>query len=108
MGIIENFEAMLRAGKDSAVLRFSLGNAYLEQGDSQAAIQHLRSAVAHDANYSAAWKLLGKALTASGELDEALKVYRQGIHVAEAKGDIQAAKEMRVFLKRLEKTLAAQ
>ncbi len=108
MGIIENFEAMLCAGKDSAMLRFSLGNAYLEKGDSQAAIQHLRSAVVQDANYSAAWKLLGKALTASGELDEALKVYQQGIQVAEAKGDIQAAKEMRVFLKRLEKKIAAQ
>jgi Tfp pilus assembly protein PilF len=108
MGIIENFEAMLRAGKDSAMLRFSLGKAYLDKEDYHAAIQHLRSAVAQDAEYSAAWKLLGKALTGGGEFDEALKVYRQGIQVAEAKGDIQAAKEMRVFLKRLEKRLAAQ
>jgi Tfp pilus assembly protein PilF len=107
MGIIENFEAILRGGKDSAMLRFSLGKAYLDKGDSHAAIQHLRSAVAQDAGYSAAWKLLGKALTGSGEFDGALKVYRQGIRVAEAKGDIQAAKEMRVFLRRLEKRLAA-
>jgi Tfp pilus assembly protein PilF len=108
MGIIENFEAMLRTGKDSAVLRFSLGKAYLDKGDSHVAIQHLRSAVAQDAEYSAAWKLLGKALTGAGAFDEALKVYQQGIQVAEAKGDIQAAKEMRVFLKRLEKRLAAR
>jgi hypothetical protein len=35
--------------------------------------------------------------------DEAVESYLRGIEVAEAKGDIQAAKEMRVFLNRLKK-----
>ena len=34
----------------------------------------------------------------------AAKAYAQGIAVAEARGDVQAAKEMRVFLRRLEKS----
>jgi Tfp pilus assembly protein PilF len=107
MGIIDNFEAMLAKGQDNALLRFSLGNAHLKAGNPQAALTHLRVAVEMDAHYSAAWKSLAKALSQIGELAEAVGVYEQGIQVAEAKGDMQAVKEMRVYKKRLEKTLAA-
>jgi len=37
--------------------------------------------------------------------EEACATYRQGIAVAEAKGDKQAAKEMSVFARRIEKEL---
>ena len=53
--------------------------------------------------YSAAWKLLGKALTECANTDEAIEAYRQGLAAAEKKGDKQAAKEMTVFLRRLER-----
>ena len=55
----QRFEALLAAGKDSALLRFSLGMQYLKAGESVRAAEHLRAAVAHDPGYSAAWKLLG-------------------------------------------------
>ena len=103
MSILENFEKMLASGQDNALLRYSLGNEYLKVGDALAAVRHLRHAVAHDRDYSAAWKLLGKALTEAGDAPAAKDAYRSGIEVAERKGDNQAAKEMRVFLKRLEK-----
>jgi predicted Zn-dependent protease len=101
MGMIENFEAMLAAGKDSPLLRFSLGNEYLKAGDAARAIPHLRDAVAKDAAYSAAWKILGKALAETGDRLGAVDAYERGIAAAEAKGDKQAAKEMTVFKKRL-------
>ena len=103
--IVINFEKMLASGKDSALLRFSLGNEYMKAGDFAAAAQHLEHAVKFDSNYSAAWKLLGKALAESGRLAEALSAYQQGIEVAEKRGDKQAAKEMAVFAKRIEKQL---
>ena len=103
MNMIERFEAMLATGQDSALLRFSLGNAYLKEGVTDKAVQHLQQAVAQDPDYSAAWKLYGKALAEVGKLDEAMQAYRTGIQTAQAKGDIQAAKEMQVFLRRLEK-----
>lgn len=103
---LQNLEKMLAAGKDNALLRFSLGNEYLKLGEAQTAAGHFRAAVAHDAKYSAAWKLLGKALAEAGQLQEALDAYRKGIEVAETKGDKQAAKEMAVFAKRIEKQLA--
>lgn len=104
MSILDNFEKMLAKGQDNALLRYSLGNEYLKIGDAPAAVRHLQRAVAHDRDYSAAWKLLGKALTESGDAAAAMDAYRSGIAVAERKGDKQAAKEMQVFLKRLEKT----
>lgn len=104
---IENFEKMLAAGKDSALLRFSLGNAYLGAGEAAKAVTHLQKAVEHDPKYSAAWKLLGRALNESGDPHGALAAYRQGIEIANAKGDIQAAKEMTVFARRIEKSLTS-
>ena len=76
---------------------------YLKAGDHAQAVEHLRVALAHDSGYSAAWKLLGKALEAHGAAAEALEAYRSGIEVAGKKGDKQAAKEMAVFAKRLER-----
>ena len=96
---------MLAGGRDNALLRYSLGNEYLKQGDALRAAEHLRRAVEHDPKYSAAWKLLGKALADSERWSEALTAYQQGIAVAEARGDKQAAKEMAVFARRIEKQL---
>lgn len=102
MGMIENFEKMLADGKDSPLLRFSLGNEYMKINDAKKASTHLRAAVALDADYSAAWKLLGKALASENDAAGASEAYQNGIAAAEAKGDKQAAKEMAVFLKRLQ------
>jgi predicted Zn-dependent protease len=96
-------EQLLAGGRDDALLRFSLGNACLKEGDATAAAEHFSRAVAHDPAYSAAWKLLGRALADEGDRDGAAAAWQSGIEAAEARGDVQAAKEMRVFLKRLEK-----
>ena len=99
----QRFEALLASGKDGALLRFSLGMHYLAAGEPARAAVHLRRAVEQDPAYSAAWKLLGKALAESGDTAGAMSAYRDGIAAAEQRGDKQAGKEMAVFLKRLEK-----
>lgn len=104
MSIIDNFEKMLASGQDNAMLRYSLGNEYLKAGNVEAAAEHLQKAVEHDPQYSAAWKIYGKVLVELGRKDEAKSVYEKGIAVAEQKGDIQAAREMKVFLKRILKS----
>lgn len=70
-------------------------------GHAAEAIPHLRAAIEFDSEYSAAWKILGKALVETGDKEEAIKVYKKGLIVAEKKGDRQAVKEINVFLKRL-------
>ncbi len=108
MSALDTFEKMLAAGKDNALLRYSLGNEYNKLGRLDAAREHLQAALVFDPRYSAAWKLLGKAQSDAGMLKEARETFRQGIAAAEAKGDIQAAKEMTVFAKRIDKQLAAE
>jgi len=100
---IANLEKMLGTPRDGALLRYSLGCEYFKAGEHARAIEHLREAVARDPRYSAAWKMLGKALAEAGRAGEAAQAYRSGIEAAQAKGDKQAEKEMSVFLRRLER-----
>lgn len=104
--IIANLEKLLGGPRDGALLRYSLGNEWLKAGDAVRAATRFREAVERDAGYSAAWKLLGKSLAESGRTREALSAYGRGIAVAGKKGDIQAAKEMTVFAKRMRRLLA--
>jgi predicted Zn-dependent protease len=101
MNLINNLEKMLADGQDSLLLRFGLGQAYFKEQQYDNAIPHLQRALQFDKEYSAAWKLLGQSHTERGDREQAIATYEKGIEVAEKKGDIQAAKEMRVFLKRL-------
>ncbi len=98
---IEALRAQLASPRDGALLRHSLGSALLDAGDAAEAVIQLREALTFDPRYSAAWKLLGKAHLAMGDTRAAAEAWREGIGVAEQRGDVQASKEMRVFLKRL-------
>ena len=104
---IDKLVELIGTARDGALLRFSLGNEYVKLEDFERAAASLRAAVQMDPGYSAAWKLLGVALDRSGRPEQALEAYRQGISVAEGKGDRQAAKEMTVFARRLAKTLTS-
>jgi tetratricopeptide (TPR) repeat protein len=102
-----SFERMLASGKDSALLRFSIGNEYAKVRDWASAADALAKAVALDAQFTAAWKLYARALQEIGQPHEALAAYRTGIDVAKRKGDKQAEKEMVVFARRIERALAS-
>jgi predicted Zn-dependent protease len=104
MSRVESLEALLARGPDNALLRFSLGGEHLKLGQLAEARAHLERAVALDPDYSAAWKLLGKAAAEGGDVQAAMSAWRSGIEAAERKGDKQAVKEMRVFLRRLERS----
>jgi tetratricopeptide (TPR) repeat protein len=103
---LRNFERMLASGRDSALLRYSIGNEYAKANEWPAAIDALAEAVALDPTYTAAWKLYAKALDQAGRRAEALDAYRRGIVIARQKGDRQAEKEMTVFARRIERALA--
>jgi Tfp pilus assembly protein PilF len=103
MSLTERLETLLAAGADSAQLRYGLAVAYRAEGKLELALEHAKLAVAADADYSAAWRLLGQLQTSLGKPSEAKETFRRGIGVAERQGDRQLVKEMGVFLKRLEK-----
>ena len=97
---LDSLRAQLGGPRDGALLRYSLGSALLDADDTTEAIAQLRAALEFDAGYSAAWKRLGQACLRAGDAQAAAEAWRRGIAAAEARGDVQAAKEMRVFLKR--------
>ena len=102
---LASFERMLASGKDSALLRYSIGNEYAKAKDWAPASEALAKAVELDTQFTAAWKLYGRALVETGRPHDALSAYRQGIDVARRKGDRQAEKEMTVFARRIERAL---
>ncbi|KAA3499193.1 tetratricopeptide repeat protein [Agrobacterium tumefaciens] len=102
--IRKKFEARLASGHDSAMLRLTLGKGCLDDGELIVAISHLRRALELDPDYSAAWVLLGKVQSQSGDTEGACDTYRKGIEVAERRGELQSAKQMSVFLKRLQRS----
>ena len=97
----ETLEKMIEQGQDNALLRFTLGSLCLKKGKPADAVSHLERALKMNPRHSASWKVYGKALTQTDRTDEAIAAYREGISVAQSLGDIQAVKEMQVFLKRL-------
>lgn len=101
--ITKNLETMLARGLDSASLRFALATRYLDDKAMEQALGHAKLAVELDADYSAAWRLLGRIQGELGQRAAAIASYRRGIEVADKNGDQQVAREMRVFLKRLER-----
>lgn len=105
---ISALQRLLEQGRDSALLRFGLGKALLDAGDTAEAVIHLQHCVAQDPRYSAGWKWLGKAQLAAGDTDAAAQAWQEGSTVAGANGDKQAVKEMAVFLRRLQKTDAGR
>jgi tetratricopeptide (TPR) repeat protein len=98
-----NLEGLLARGADNAGLRLALSSLRLELGNAEEALRHAEAAIALDPGYSAAWRALGRARAVSGRAADAIAAYERGIEVAEQRGDRQAAKEMRVFLRRLQK-----
>ena len=90
------------------MLRLTLGTEYLKREDPDSAIRHLARAVDLDPDYSAAWQHLGRAFELAARPDEAAGAWRHGIESAERRGDAQAAKVMRVWLRRLDRRAAAE
>ncbi len=104
MSMTDRLEKMLAGGRDDPMIRFGLGNAYFGEDDDKA-IVHLRACIEQDENYSAAYKLLGKALFKQQQYDEARDVFDRGLAVAGGQGDKQTEKEITVFLKKIDKEM---
>ncbi|WP_457580131.1 tetratricopeptide repeat protein [Ensifer canadensis] len=100
-------EKLLNEGRDDALLRFTLGSICLQEADVETALVHLKRAIELDPGYSAAWKLSGAAMLKLNCIEEARRIWTEGRSVAEKKGDLQVAREITVFLKRLDKQCAA-
>ena len=100
---VAQFQALIALEPEDTVLRFGLGELYVEAGDFARAAEQFAAIVRLDPQYSAAYRYLGQSYAALEQGAEARQIFERGIAVAEARGDLQTAKEMRVFLRRLDK-----
>ena len=105
MSIVENLEKLLATGRDDAMLRFGLGSAYFTDKKFAKAVPHLQACIAHDTSYSAAYKLLGKALIKTGDDIQGKCVFETGLPIAIEQGDKQTEREILAFLKKLQKSM---
>jgi len=103
MSFTDQLQQLVDAGRDAPHIRVSLADACMGQGNAREAINHLEQALKLDPDYTAAWKGYGRALHMERRDAEARKAYQRGIEVAQAAGDRQAVREMKVFLRRLDK-----
>lgn len=103
MSLEQRLGELIAGGRDAAPIRVSLAQACLGRGDVAQALVHLERALELDGEYSAAWKAYGGALRQAGRDEQAAEAWRCGLAVARARGDRQAEREMRVFLRRLER-----
>ncbi|NIT57479.1 MAG: hypothetical protein GWN00_14995 [Aliifodinibius sp.] len=94
---------MIKTDPENALFHYMLGLEYLKAEHSGKAVEPLRESIRIKPDYSAAYRELGKALEKEEQTSEAIEIYEKGIDVAEEQGDLQTAKEMRVFVKRLHK-----
>lgn len=95
----ERIEAMLReTPDDDGFLRYGLAMEYKAEGNPEKAAACFRDLLRATPDYVAGYLQLGQLLNQMGEEDEAKSVYRDGIAVAQRKGDQHAAGEMGQFL----------
>lgn len=101
---LEQFKALAQEEPGDPVVQYGLGSEHLRLGEFAPAAAAFRKTIELQPDYSAAYRELGKALEKLNQRQEAIHTYHRGKEVAEQKGDLQTAKEIEVFLKRLKKT----
>ncbi|QQM29514.1 tetratricopeptide repeat protein [Martelella lutilitoris] len=102
-GIREALEKQVTEGKDNALCRLTLGRILAGEDRLDEAIAHLTRALELDPDYSAAYSALGKAYQRNGEKARAIETFGKGADVATRKGDLQAARQMQVLHRKLNK-----
>ena len=97
---IEGLEEILLDEPEDTTTRFMLATELARVGEHARAAAHFGAILEADPDYTAAYRGLGRARVALGDLPGARSVFEAGLVVAERTGDIQSGKEMESFLRR--------
>ncbi|HEX8749360.1 MAG TPA: tetratricopeptide repeat protein [Pyrinomonadaceae bacterium] len=95
---IEIFEAMARSQPDDVMVWYGLGSEYFKLEEWAKAAEALRRVIEINADYTAAYQMLGSALMNRGEAEEARRVWQEGIKTAERTGAWKAGQHMQGLL----------
>ena len=97
------FRKLLEKDPKNPMVLYSLGGELFKEGRHEEARDHLQRAIENKPDYSVAYRMLGRAHYELHEDTEAKNVFLKGKEVATENGDLQTAKEIDVFLRRLGK-----
>lgn len=95
---IEIFEAMARSQPDDAMVWYGLASEYMKIEDWPQAVAALRRVVAINPDYTAAYQMLGTALSNQGDVCEARSAWQEGIRAADRTGTWKARQHMEGLL----------
>jgi predicted Zn-dependent protease len=101
---IEAFEAMVAAQPEQEMVWYGLANEYVKLERWEEAAGALRQVVKLNADFTAAYQMLGTALLNQGQRDEARRAWADGIEVANRTGAWKARQHMEGLLTNSETT----
>lgn len=99
---IARFKEVIELDSNDILGYYSLASTYLEAGQKRDAVDAFEKGLSIDPNHSSSYLGLGMALEGLGDQEKAKKIYRQGIQVADKKGDIMPLRKMEALLRALE------
>ncbi len=98
---IAQLEKLLEKDPRDATGFFMLGKLCLDSGRNEQAADAFEKCTELKPDYSAAWRFAGDCYRKAGQDDRARELYERGIAVAQDRGDLQTAREMEAFLRKL-------
>ena len=105
---IASLREMLADDPDDGDMWYMLGRELIQAERYSEAAEALTKCVKLSPKYTAAWRELGRACEKAGVPAKAKSAYENGIAVAQETKDMQTEKEMKVFLRKIEKREAAK
>lgn len=95
---IEIFEEMAHSQPGDAMIHYGLASEYMKLEDWPKASDALRRVIEINPDYTAAYQMLGTALSNQGRLQEARGVWTEGIKAAKRTGAWKAGQHMEGLL----------
>jgi Tfp pilus assembly protein PilF len=98
MDRIAALKELLAENPDDAFARYGLAMEYSKAGDIAAALAEFTTIIQHNPDYTPAYQMAGQMLMNVGRMEEARKMFEDGIACARRAGNQHAASEMQGML----------
>ena len=99
---MQKLQSMLEKDPGDPFLYFAMGMEHKKAGETAAAVEWFGRTLEKDPGYCVAYHQAALAYEDGGEIENAKKMYREGIAAARKKGDDHAAAEMEGALAMIE------
>ena len=98
MDRIAALKELLAENPDDAFARYGLAMEYSKAGDVASALAEFNGIIQRNTDYTPAYQMAGQMLMSAGRMEEARKMFEDGIASARRAGNQHAASEMQGML----------